>query len=250
MQAAAAKLREQTIELAVKQPDSPLFGCRPDLIEAADGALRLRQDISRHDEWEAVLWRGGLPLLSSEQRTGPPELNERDWQTLRTGANTIRLPKTKRMAMYAFGAHFVEVRVRLEKGEESLTRAVLRLDAGRILNPLAARSQALGAAVLGIGMALHEGVIVDPHSGRIANASPTHYHVPTFADMPTFDIGFIETRDTEVNSFGAKGLGELATVGFAAAVTNAVWHATGRRFRTLPITSAQLLAGSTDQELP
>ena len=189
-----------------------------------------------------VLRAAGMPEMTCEARAGPPELDDQAFATLASGLNTIRQPKTKTAAMYAFCAHFVEVRVRPSRGEVRLNRIVSRLAAGRILNSLGARSQALGSIVFGIGMALHEAVVWDPVLGRQVSASPTDYHLCAGPDVPeAIDIGFVEEHDELVNEMGAKGVAELGLVGFAAAVANAVWHATGQRIRQVPITPALLL---------
>lgn len=190
-----------------------------------------------------VLRAAGVAQLTSEEQAGPPELDNAAFATMASGINTIRQPKTKTTAMYAFCAHFVEVRVRPARGEIRVSRIVSRLAAGRILNPTGARSQALGSIVFGIGMALHEAVVWDPALGRQVSASPTDYHIAGGPDVPeALDIGFVEERDELVNELGAKGVAELGLVGFAGAVANAVWHATGRRIRQVPITPALLLS--------
>jgi len=123
-----------------------------------------------------------------------------------------------------------------------VSRIVSRLAAGRILNPTGARSQALGSIVFGLSMALHEAVLWDPVLGRQVSASPTDYHIAGGPNVPeALDIGFVEENDALVNELSAKGVAELGLVGFAGAVANAVWHATGRRVRQVPITPALLL---------
>ena len=189
-----------------------------------------------------VLRAAGVAEMTSEERAGPPELDDKAFATLASGLNSIRQPKTKTAAMYAFCAHFVEVRVRPSRGEIRVSRIVSRLAAGRILNPMGARSQALGSIVFGIGMALHEAVVWDPVVGRQVSASPTDYHIAGGPDVPAaLDIGFVEEHDDLVNEMGAKGVAELGLVGFAGAVANAVWHATGKRIRRVPITPDLLL---------
>lgn len=238
---AAQALLERLIVLAISQIESPLAGCPADAIEVWNGSLQLREEPGRTDPFSAILRRAGLLELRVERRAGPPELGEEDWKKLASGVNSIRMPKTERLAMYGFVAHFVEVRVRPEFGSLRITRAVMRAAAGRILNPKQARSQLLGSLVFGVGMALREEVKIDPRNGRVVSASPTDYHLPAFADIPQTDLDFVNEEDTDVNELGAKGVGELGLVGFAAAVANAVWHATGERFRSLPITPAKLI---------
>jgi xanthine dehydrogenase YagR molybdenum-binding subunit len=149
--------------------------------------------------------------------------------------------ETKKFSMRAFGAHFVEVRVDPDLGMVRVARVVSGFAAGKIINPKTARSQAIGGIVGGIGMALMEETYWDPRNGRVVNANLADYHVPAHADIPALDAFFIDEHDPHVNPLGAKGLAELSIVGVAAAVANAVYHATGKRIRDLPITPDKLL---------
>jgi xanthine dehydrogenase YagR molybdenum-binding subunit len=136
---------------------------------------------------------------------------------------------------------FAEVRVDPDLGSIEVSRIVSAIAAGRILNPKTARSQIIGGIVGGIGMALHEESVIDQKFGRFMNHNLAEYHVPVHADIPEIDVIFVAENDPIVNPLGAKGLGELGIVGTAAAVANAVFHATGQRIRTLPITLDKLL---------
>jgi len=118
---------------------------------------------------------------------------------------------------------------------------VSAIDAGRIINPLAARNQIEGALVMGIGMALFEGTEYDPQNGAPMNASLADYVVPTNADVPGLDVHFVEYPDLNLNALGARGVGEIGLAGTAAAITNAVYHATGVRVRELPLRIEELL---------
>jgi CO/xanthine dehydrogenase Mo-binding subunit len=140
----------------------------------------------------------------------------------------------------AFAAKFVEVHVDPDLGRVRVSRVVSAIDAGRIINPKTARSQILGGTVGGIGMALLEETVTDPGTGRIANANLADYLVPVNADVPAMDVLFVGEPD-RFNPIGVKGVGEIGLVGIAAAIANAVFHATGRRIRSLPITIDQLL---------
>src|SRR5207249_12083365 len=122
-----------------------------------------------------------------------------------------------------------------------VTRVVSSVAAGRILNPTTARSQILGGVVWGIGMALEEESVLDHAFGRFMNHNLAEYHVPVNADVHDIDVIFVEEQDDAVNPLGAKGLGEIGVVGVAAAIANAVFHATGKRVRELPITLDKLL---------
>jgi xanthine dehydrogenase YagR molybdenum-binding subunit len=113
--------------------------------------------------------------------------------------------------------------------------------AGRILNPKTARSQVIGGTVGGIGMALLEQTRMDETTGRIVNANFADYAIPVHADIPPLEVLFVEEPDLELNPLGVKGVGEVAIVGIAPAIANAIYHATGRRVRDLPITMDNLL---------
>jgi len=137
-------------------------------------------------------------------------------------------------------AIFAEVKVDEQLGVIRVTRVVSAVAAGRILNAKTARSQILGSVVMGIGMALHEETLTDHKFGRIVNANIAEYHVPVHADIANIEVIFVDEPDTLINPMGTKGLGEIGIVGVAAAVANAVYHATGKRVRDLPITLDKL----------
>lgn len=143
--------------------------------------------------------------------------------------------------MHSFGAHFAEVKVDPALGEIRVTRYVGAFAAGRILNLKTGRSQMIGGIVYGLGMGLFEETEVDARSARIVNANIAEYLVPVHADVPAIDVIFIEEQDLIVNPLGIKGIGELPMVGAAAAVANAVFHATGKRVRDYPIRPEKLL---------
>ena len=139
-------------------------------------------------------------------------------------------------------AVFVEARVDEELDQVRVTRVVIAVAAGRIINPKTARSQILGGVVMGIGMALHEETAPDVKLGKWINHSFGEYHVPAHADIEEIEVIFVDEPDPEVTPLGVKGLGEIGIVGVAAAVANAIYHATGKRVRSLPITIDKLLA--------
>ena len=143
--------------------------------------------------------------------------------------------------MHAFGVQFVEVRVDPDFGTVRVARVVSAFAAGRIINPKTAHSQAIGGIVGGLGMALLEEAVRDRRNGRVVNANLEQYMVPVNADVPELDVFFVDEEDKHVNPIGAKGLAELSLVGVAPAVANAVYHATGKRIRDLPITPDKLL---------
>jgi len=149
--------------------------------------------------------------------------------------------KNKTHSSHAFGAQFAEVRVDPDFGEVRVTRFTGVFDIGRVMNMKTARSQMMGGIVMGIGMALMEATIMDANIGRIVNHDFAEYHVPVNADIPDIDVQLLDNFDAHASPIGAKGAGEIGIVGAAAAVANAVYHATGVRVRDLPITPDKLL---------
>jgi xanthine dehydrogenase YagR molybdenum-binding subunit len=137
-------------------------------------------------------------------------------------------------------AVFAEVKVDEQLGVMRVTRVVNAVAAGRILNPKTAASQIMGGVVWGIGMALHEETLLDHNFGRIMNPNIAEYHVPVNADVQDIKVIFVNEPDKTINPLGVKGVGEIGIVGVAAAIANAVYHATGKRVRDLPITVDKL----------
>jgi xanthine dehydrogenase YagR molybdenum-binding subunit len=183
---------------------------------------------------EDALARGGAnDLLEAMRRLGQP---------VEVTADSKPDDADQRFSMHAFGAVFGEVAVDPDLGETRVRRIVGAYGAGRIVNPKTTRSQCIGGMIGGIGMALMEHSVVDARNGRVANANFAEYAVPVHADAPpVMDVTFVEEHDPHVNPLGVKGVGEIALVGIAPAIANAVFHATGRRIRELPITPDKLL---------
>ena len=150
-------------------------------------------------------------------------------------------PETQWFSMHAFGAQFAEVHVNEDTGEVRVPRLLGVFAAGHIINPKTARSQLLGGMTMGLSMALHEESVLDPRFGDFVNHDFAEYHIATNADVGSIDIAWIDEHDLHVNPMGSKGIGEIGIVGTAAAIANAVAHATGIRVRDLPITLDKLL---------
>lgn len=150
-------------------------------------------------------------------------------------------PATERYAMYAFGAQFAEARVHADTGEIRVPRLLGVFAAGRVVNPRTARSQFIGGMIMGLSMALHEQSVLDPHTGHVVNHDLADYHIASCADAADIQAHWLDEHDPHVNPLGSKGIGEIGVVGTAAAISNAVHHATGVRVRDLPITLDALL---------
>jgi xanthine dehydrogenase YagR molybdenum-binding subunit len=178
-------------------------------------------------------------------RTGANDLTDamrRLGQPIEASADVKPGDAGQRFSMHAFGAVFVEVAVDPDLGETRVRRIVGAYGAGRIVNPKLARSQSIGGMIGGIGMALMEHSVVDARNGRVTNANFAEYAVPVHADAPpVMDVIFVDEQDPHVNPLGVKGVGEIAMVGIAPAITNAIFHATGKRIRELPVTPDKLL---------
>lgn len=144
---------------------------------------------------------------------------------------------------YGYSVHFVKLRVHILTGRIRIDHVVSCADAGTIISPKTAESQMIGGAVGGIGMALMEDLLMDHRFGRPVNNNLADYHVPVNADIPNIDVLFVNKRDPVINPIGSKGLGEIALVGMAPAIANAVFNATGKRIRSLPISPDKILEG-------
>jgi xanthine dehydrogenase YagR molybdenum-binding subunit len=142
---------------------------------------------------------------------------------------------------YSFSVHFVEVQVHQATGQVRVTKAVACADAGTIVNKKTAGNQMIGGVTGGIGMALQEDAVMDHRFGRYITKDFADYHVPVHADVPQIEVYFVDKPDYIVDPMGTKGLGEIAIIGVAPAIANAVFNATGKRIRELPITPDKLL---------
>jgi xanthine dehydrogenase YagR molybdenum-binding subunit len=219
---AAAAARNKAIQLAIADERSPLHGARAEDVRVENGRLSLAGDSSRGERYEALLARHGGQPVEARIEAKPGD-------------------EAERYSMYSFGAAFAEVRVDPDLGEIRVSRFLGAYAPGRVLNAKTARSQIIGGIVYGLGMTLTEHTIPDVRTGRYLNADLAEYHVPVNADVPNIDVVLVDEHDPYVNPIGVKGIGEVSMTGVAAAVANAVYHATGVRVRDLPITPDKLL---------
>ena len=219
--ATAKAVRNELLRLAKQMPDSPLANVASDEVALADGKLVSKRDASRTVSITGAMRHGGVDRIEQEVTTNPSQ-------------DTSHAHNTH-------SAIFAEVKVDEQLGVIRVTRVVSAVAAGRILNTKTATSQILGGVVWGIGMALHEETLIDHKFGRIINANIAEYHVPVNADVHDIKVIFVDEPDEMINPLGVKGLGEIGIVGVAAAIANAIYHATGKRVRDLPITLDKLM---------
>ncbi|MFD0591300.1 xanthine dehydrogenase family protein molybdopterin-binding subunit [Catellatospora coxensis] len=218
---AATALRDQLIAQAVADERSPLHGADPRQVVVGDGRMALRDRPGTGETYAELLQRSFMADAEALGTWNPPGMETR-------------------AASMTFGAQFAQVAVDPELGLCRVRQLIGVFDPGRVLNRKTAHSQLMGGMLWGMSHALLEGTIMGP-DGRWANASLGEYLVPVNADAPDVLIETIETTDTVVNPLGVKGVGEVGMVGTAAAIANAIWHATGRRHHKLPITVEDLL---------
>jgi xanthine dehydrogenase YagR molybdenum-binding subunit len=219
---AGLEARRQLAELSVSDANSPLHGLLPDQLDASDGALFLKTEPKRRDSY--------VELLKRNQR------NE-----VAASGSAKESEDRARYSLRGFGAQFAEVHVDPELGEVRVIRLVGAFAAGKILNEKTGRSQLMGGMVWGIGYALTEQTRYDARDGRVVTRDLADYLVPVNADVPAVEVLLVDEVDPHVNELGAKGIGELGLTGAAAAIANAVYHATGKRVRDLPITMDKLV---------
>jgi xanthine dehydrogenase YagR molybdenum-binding subunit len=220
VQKACHSLLEELLHKARDLKGSPLSGARSEDLRCRNGRIIRIDNPDCGMGYEEVLAAAGMDSLEVTKTSKP---------------------KTTKKARNTHSAVFVEVRVDEEVGMARVTRVVDAVAAGRIINPITARSQVIGGVVFGIGMALEEETLADHRIGRWMNHNLAEYHVPVNADVPDVDVIFVEEEDSEVNPIGVKGVGEIGVCGTAAAIANAIFHATGKRLRDLPITIDKLL---------
>ena len=223
--ATAGEVRKELLQLAKLMKGSPLADAVEEDVTLADGKLVSRTKAEHGTSISDIMRHGAMERIEKEK--------------------TNEFAQDNAHARNTHSAVFAEVKVDEQLGVIRVTRVVSAVAAGRVINLKTGRSQVMGAVVGGIGMALHEETVYDHGLGRIMNANIAEYHVPVNADIHDIEVIFVDEPDTLINPLGMKGLGEIGIVGVAAAIANAVYHATGVRVRDLPITLDKVLHRSS-----
>jgi xanthine dehydrogenase YagR molybdenum-binding subunit len=219
VQAAHHELVTQLLKMAGN--DSPLAGLSADDVVSHEGGLAKVDAPEVYETYASILGRAGQEVLIVKGEAAAPI-------------------ETMHWSMHSHGAMFCEVRVNTVTGEPRISRFLGSFDCGRILNPKTATSQFRGGIIMGIGLALLEETQFDPRNGRIMNPSLSDYHVPVHMDVPEIDVIWTDIPDPHT-PMGARGIGEIGITGTGAAIANAIFNATGKRVRDLPITLDKLL---------
>jgi xanthine dehydrogenase YagR molybdenum-binding subunit len=223
--AAAEEVRNELLAFANSTKDSPLAGAKPADVALKEGKLVSKKDAKLSVSIADAMRQGEVERIEKEKGNGFKE------NPFAPGSH----------AQNTHSAVFVEVKIDEQLGVIRVTRVVNAVAAGRIINLKTGGSQVMGGVVWGIGMALHEETLIDQTFGRIMNANVAEYHMPVNADVHDIKVIFVDERDELINPLGMKGIGEIGIVGVAAAVANAVYHATGKRVRDLPITLDKIM---------
>ena len=221
VKAAAEDARSQLFALAISDPQSPMHTAQPSDLTFADAKVFLAANPSRSESLRSLLTRSGKSIEGKAQMK--PQLDQ------------------KKYSCHSFGAVFAEVGVNHLTQVVRVRKTVAVFDVGRIINAKMARSQFIGGIVWGISLALLEETYLDDRYGRFTNANLSEYHVPVNADIGEIDVEALDIPDMKLDSVGVRGIGEIGITGTAAAIANAVFHATGKRIRHLPITVDKLL---------
>jgi xanthine dehydrogenase YagR molybdenum-binding subunit len=237
---AAQDVWQRLIKIAVVDKKSPLYKAKPEDVTVEKGRLFLKKDPKKGEGYADLMKRAELTDIEGMGRGRYGAGYETGHSAGPSGPGN-NADSAGQHSMHSFGAHFCEVRVDMDLGIIRVSKWVSVMGAGRILNAQTARSQIIGGAIFGIGSVLMEATERDAKFSRYTNADLANYHVPVNADIPNMTVEFVEEHDPYINAMGVKGIGEISMVGVAAAVANAVYHATGKRLRDLPLTPEKVM---------
>ncbi|MFC6996126.1 xanthine dehydrogenase family protein molybdopterin-binding subunit [Rufibacter roseus] len=222
VRAASIALKQKLASMATGNADSGFRGAKFEDLTFQNGQVSLNNSPGTKLTYSDILKQQGLPELEVTEESKPGE-------------------ERQKYSLYSYSVHFAEVKVHPLTGQARVTKMVSCADAGKIVNMKTAGNQMIGGAVGGIGMALTEGAVMDVRFGRYVTKDFAEYHVPVHADTPPVDVIFVDKPDFISTPMGTKGIGEIATIGVAPAIANAIFNATGKRVRELPITPDKLI---------
>ncbi|RPE01289.1 xanthine dehydrogenase family protein molybdopterin-binding subunit [Candidatus Pantoea deserta] len=235
----AEAMRDKLFTLATESPDSPLFQVERDGLILREGAVCVKQQPDRAIRYDKLVALNDSLTLSVLSGTFSEEESEEDRDQAVHSMSKMTRPEA--FSAHSWGAHFVEVRVDEDFGTVRVRRMVSAFDSGRLYNPQLARSQWIGGMVMGLGQALLEGGVIDPRNARVINNNLADYLIAVNADVPDIIAIDVGEPDYHATLMGGKAVGELGIVGMAAAISNAVYHATGKRVRDLPLSLDKLI---------
>ncbi len=251
--AAALAALGKVVMMAAADASSPLKDAKPEEVMAKEGKVVLKSDESKGESFVQILKRHGMDKIEAEQSVDPKgPAGEAAEQTQSAGekkkdekiaaVKEDEAVQRKNYSMHSFGAHFVKVKVDMELGKVHVEKMVAVMDIGTVMNKKLAENQIMGGQIFSIGMAMLEATEYDPNRGRLVTRDLANYLVPVHADMPEFDVQFLDKPDYIVSPVGARGIGEIGNTGASAAIVNAVYNATGKWVKDLPIRFEKLMA--------
>lgn len=255
IRAAALGAVSKAIQLAVSDGSSPLYGQKEEDIITGNNGLALK-DGSKGESYATLLNRKGMDKLEADAKTdvstrsqapaqpapeGTPEAKTEAESKANKAVQADEHTDRKPYAFHSFGAQFAKVLVDPDLGEVRVEKLVGVMDIGKVMNLKTATNQIMGGMIFALGMALMENTQYDPNNGRIVTRDLAQYLVPVHADIPEIEVQFIDKPDPYISPLGARGIGEIGVTGMAAAITNAIYNATGKRVRDLPVTPDKLI---------
>lgn len=255
IRAAALGAVDKIIQLAIADAASPLYGQQAADIATGNGKIFLKGHPDKGESLVAVLTRKGMTKIEADAKTnvstrpslpapapaGTPEAKTEEESKTNTAVQQDEKTDRTPYAFHSFGAQFAKVLVDPDLGTIKVDKIVGVMDIGKVMNLKTAINQIKGGMIFGLGMALMENVQYDPNNGRIVTRDLAQYLVPVHADIPEIEVQFIDQPDPYISPLGARGIGEIGVTGMAAAIANAIYNATGKRVRDLPITPDKLI---------
>lgn len=255
IRAAALGVVDKVVKLSVTDPRSPLHGQKPEDIICGNGRIYVKSNADKGEKLTAALGRNNMQKIEAGAKTdistrpsrpqpapaGSPEAKIEEESETNAAVQQDEKTDRKPYAFHSFGAQFAKVLVDPDLGTIKVDKIVSVMDIGKVMNLKTATNQIKGGIIFGLGMALMENVQYDPNNGRIVTRDLAQYLVPVHADIPEIEVQFIDQPDPYISPLGARGIGEIGVTGMAAAIANAVYNATGKRVRDLPITPDKLI---------